>query len=75
MTAQMKMEALAEFRETLDNLKMSDGHICYKQNYFYENCRATVLLSPEAYRKIVALQPPQLSTQKPAVYRHYTTRE
>jgi hypothetical protein len=55
MTEQMKAEALAEFREVLDNLKMSDGYVCYKQNYFYENCRATVLLTPEAYRKIVAL--------------------
>jgi hypothetical protein len=51
----MKMEALAEFREVLNTLKMSDGYVCYKQNYFYENCRATVLLSPQAYRKMVAL--------------------
>jgi hypothetical protein len=51
----MKAEAISEFTESLNTLKMSDGHISYKQNYFYENCRTTVLLSPEAYRKIVVL--------------------
>jgi hypothetical protein len=55
MTDQMKADALAEFSATLNSLKMSDGHLCYKQNYFYEKCRATVWLSPEAYRKTVAL--------------------
>ena len=55
MTDKMKSDAISEFTESLNKLKMSDGHICYKQNYFYENRHATVLLTPEAYRKIVAL--------------------
>jgi len=55
MTDKMKMEALAEFSNTLNNLKMSDGKLNYRQDFCYKDCKATVLLTPEAYRKIVAL--------------------
>jgi hypothetical protein len=55
MTDEMKQQACTEFSAMLDTLKMSDGRLNYKQNFSYDNCTATVLLSPEAYRKIVAL--------------------
>jgi hypothetical protein len=55
MTDKMKQEAISEFTESLDKLKMSDGKINYKCNFDCEKCKATVLLTPEAYRKTVAL--------------------
>jgi hypothetical protein len=55
MTDDMKQKALSEFSETLNNLKMSDGKLNYKCSFDYEKCKATVLLTPEAYRKTVAL--------------------
>jgi hypothetical protein len=51
----MKADAISEFTASLNSLKMSDGLLCCKQNYCYENCKAVVLLTPEAYRKTAAL--------------------
>jgi len=55
MTDEMKQKARVEFDSMLDNLKMSDGKLNYNQNFCYKDCHAVVLISLEAYRKIVAL--------------------
>ena len=55
ITDKMKQDAISEFSESLNKIKMSDGKLNYRCNFTYENRKTTVLLSPEAYRKIVAL--------------------
>jgi len=55
MTDEMKQKAREDFDNLLDNLKMSDGNLSYNRSYNYENSQALVLLTPEAYRKILAL--------------------
>jgi hypothetical protein len=55
MTDDMKQKAQNEFSTLLENLKMSDGKLNYNVTFNYDKCNATVLITPEAYRKIVAL--------------------
>ena len=55
MTDEMKQQARADFNSMLDNLKMSDGNLNYRKCFNYNDCKAVVLLTPEAYRKTVAL--------------------
>jgi len=55
MTDKMKQKAKKDFAEMLDNIKMSDGKLNYSVNYKYEDSGAIVWLTPEAYRKILAL--------------------
>ena len=55
LTNEMKQKAKEDFAAMLDNVKMSDGKLNYKKNFEYENTGAVVWLSPEAYRKILAL--------------------
>jgi hypothetical protein len=51
----MKQQVRDEFETMLKDVKMSDGKLNYKQSFCYENCKANVLITPEAYRKIVTL--------------------
>jgi len=55
MTDEMKTQALTDFASLLNNVKMSDGKLNYSHSFNYENSKAVVLLTPEAYRKTVAL--------------------
>ena len=55
MTDEMKQQARADFEVMLNSLKMSDGKLDYRRSFNYENCKAVVFLTPEAYRKTVAL--------------------
>ena len=55
LTDDIKKQALEEFAETLNKAKMSDGKISYNLSFNYEKSNAVVLLTPEAYRKIVVL--------------------
>jgi len=55
MTAEMKQKAIADFSEMLDGVKMSDGKLSYNRVFKYEDKTATVWLTQNAYRKIVAL--------------------
>jgi hypothetical protein len=55
MTEEMKQKARADFNEILDEIKMSDGKLIYNRVFKYENKSATVWLTQESYRKIVAL--------------------
>jgi len=55
LTDENKQQMLSEFSETLDKAKMSDGELKYQVSFKYESGKAAVLLTLEAYRKIVAL--------------------
>ncbi|MCL2036302.1 MAG: hypothetical protein FWG83_02805 [Oscillospiraceae bacterium] len=55
MTDEMKSQARSEFDSMLDGLKMSDGELRYNCTFNYDKHKAAVLLTLEAYRKIVAL--------------------
>jgi hypothetical protein len=55
MTEKMKRQARKDFSAMLDGIKMSDGKLTYSKNYRYEDVKATVWLTPEAYGKILAL--------------------
>ena len=55
MTDEMKQQAREDFESMLANLKMSDGKLKYNHNFNYEEGNTVVLLTPEAYRKIVTL--------------------
>ena len=55
LTDDIKKQALDEFTEALNKAKMSDGKISYSLSFNYEKSNAIVLLTPEAYRKTVAL--------------------
>ena len=55
LTEKMKQKAKKDFAEMLENTKMSDGKLNYTVNYKYEDSSATVWITPEAYRKILAL--------------------
>jgi len=50
-----KQKARDDFSEMLDRVKLSDGKLSYTMNYAYEDCNAVVLLTQNAYRKILAL--------------------
>ena len=55
ITEEMKQQALVDFSEMLDSTKMSDGKLNFSQNFTYPASNATVWLTMDAYRKIVAL--------------------
>ena len=55
MTDKMKQKAKKEFSEMLDSVKMSNGELCYNHVFKYKNGSVTIWLTPEAYRKIIAL--------------------
>jgi len=55
MTEEMKQQAQSDFTTFLNELKMSDGKLNYSKTFGYENSHATVWLTPEAYKKTVAL--------------------
>ena len=54
-TEEMKQNALDDFNAMLDGMKMSDGKLSYNKSYKYENSGVVVWISPEAYKKILAL--------------------
>ena len=55
LTDELKQKARDDFSAMLDGIKMSDGKLSYNMSYEYKNCNAVILLSQEAYRKIIAL--------------------
>jgi len=55
MTEEMKQQARKDFDAVLDGIKMSDGKFNYSKSYIYEESKATIWLTQEAYRKMVAL--------------------
>ena len=55
ITKKMKQKALKDFSELLDSMKMSNGKLNYSRSFNYDSGNATVWLTPEAYKKIVAL--------------------
>jgi len=55
MTEEMKQKALTDFAKVLDSMKMSNGELSYNRAFEYKDKTATVWLTQEAYRKIVAL--------------------
>jgi hypothetical protein len=55
MTDEMKQNAQRDFAAMLDGVKMSDGKLNYNINFKYDDCDAVVWLSPDAYKKTVAL--------------------
>ena len=55
MTDDMKQQALADFTETLNSIKMSDGKLSYNRSFKYDNSKALVCIAAEAYKKIIAL--------------------
>jgi len=55
MTDTMKQKAQQEFLEMLAGTKMSDGKLSYSKSFTYKDAGAVVWLSPEAYKKTLAL--------------------
>ena len=55
LTEAMKQQARADFSAMLDSLKMSDGELSYNMSYSLKDCKAVVLFTQMAYRKILAL--------------------
>jgi hypothetical protein len=55
MTDKMKQEARKEFAAMLDSAKMADGKLSFRKKFKYDDCKATVWLSQDAYRKTLAL--------------------
>ena len=55
MTEKMKRQARKDFAEMLDGMKMSDGKLSYSKSYKYEDRRVELWITPEAYRKTLAL--------------------
>lgn len=55
ITDEMKQKAQTEFEALLSGMKMSDGTISYSKAFKYDKASATLWLTPEAYRKTVAL--------------------
>jgi len=55
LTEEIKQKARDDFAAMLDSVKMSDGKFSYSKSFQYEDCNAVVWLTPEAYKKIVAL--------------------
>ena len=54
-TEEMKQKARDDFNKMLENIKMSDGKFSYNKSFEYEDCGVTVWITPEAYKKILAL--------------------
>jgi len=55
LTEEIKQKARDDFAAMLDNVKISDGKLSYNKSFTYENSDAVVWLTPEAYKKILAL--------------------
>ena len=55
LTEEIKLKAIEDFSTILDGTKMSDGKLSYNKSFSYEAGNATVWLTPEAYRKTIAL--------------------
>ena len=55
LTENIKREASKEFNTMLDNITIFEGMFNYSKSYRYEQVRAAVWLTQEAYRKIIAL--------------------
>ena len=55
MTQELKQKALTDFAKVLDSMKMSNGELSYNRAFEYKDKTATVWLTQEAYRKIIAL--------------------
>ena len=55
LTKEMKQQALKDFNAMLNDVKMSDGKFSYNKSFKYEDSGAVVYLTPEAYKKILAL--------------------
>jgi len=55
MTEEMKRAAKDDFASALDEIKMSDGKFNYSKSFKCEDRNAIVWLTPEAYRKTLAL--------------------
>jgi len=55
MTEEMKRQAQEDFAVLLEGAKMSDGKLSYNRSFKYEDASTVVWLTPEAYKKTVAL--------------------
>jgi hypothetical protein len=56
LTEEIKQTAQQEFAELLASSKMSDGEISYSKSFKYrDDCKAVVLITPEAYNKMLTL--------------------
>lgn len=55
LTEEMKQQAREDFSALLDGLKMSDGKLNYCNSFTYKDTNAVVWLTPEAYKKTLAL--------------------
>ena len=55
MTEDMKQDVIAECMAALNGIKMSDGKFSFTRNFHYPEKNVTVWLTPEAYKKTVAL--------------------
>ena len=55
MTEKMKQQAREDFASMLDTVKMSDGKLSYSKSFEFKDASAIVWLTPEAYKKILAL--------------------
>jgi len=55
MTDEMKQQAVADFSQLLNDIKMTDGTLSYNRCFNYKDRNVTVWLTMEAYRKIIAL--------------------
>jgi len=55
MTDEMKQQAVADFSQLLNDIKMTDGALSYNRSFNYKDKSVTVWLAMEAYRKSIAL--------------------
>jgi hypothetical protein len=55
LTEKLKQKAREEFDAMLDTAKIQDGELHYRKCFKYKERTATVLLTPEAYSKTMAL--------------------
>jgi len=55
LTNEIKQKAKDDFAAMLDSVKMSDGRLSYSKTFTCKDSNATVWLTPEAYKKILAL--------------------
>ena len=56
LTKELKDQALKEFKDSLNKLKMSDGKVSYNKSFTYkEDEKAIIILTPLAYTKMLAL--------------------
>ena len=55
LTKEIKQKALEDFSTMLDGIKMADGKFSYSKTFCYKEGNAVVWLTPEAYRKTLAL--------------------